>query len=72
MEKYKYGFLIAWSEEDQEFIARCLDFPGVSGSGDSREEALGQAEEGLGLVIEILKGEGTDLPSLTLYQDLKI
>jgi len=36
----KYTYRIEWSEEDQVFIARCLEFPGLAAHGDSPENAL--------------------------------
>jgi len=36
----KYTYRIEWSEEDQVFIARCLEFPGLAAHDDSTENAL--------------------------------
>jgi predicted HicB family RNase H-like nuclease len=38
----KYTYRIEWSEEDQVFIARCLEFPGLAAHGNSSEDALKQ------------------------------
>jgi len=35
-----YTYQIEWSEKDEVFIARCLEFPGLSAHGDSSENAL--------------------------------
>jgi predicted RNase H-like HicB family nuclease len=36
----KYTYRLEWSEEDQVYIARCLEFPGLAAHGDSPEKAL--------------------------------
>jgi len=36
----RYPFNIEWSEEDQEYVATCPAFPGLSAFGESEEEAL--------------------------------
>ena len=38
--KNKYSFRIAWSREDDAYIARCRDFPSLATHGDSPLEAL--------------------------------
>ena len=36
----RYSYRVGWSEEDECYIATCLEFPSLSGHGDSYEEAL--------------------------------
>ncbi len=36
----KYTYRIEWSEEDQVYIGRCLEFSGLAAHGDSAESAL--------------------------------
>jgi predicted HicB family RNase H-like nuclease len=36
----KYTYRIDWSEEDNCFLGRCLEFPSLAAHGDTREEAL--------------------------------
>jgi predicted RNase H-like HicB family nuclease len=36
----KYTYRIEWSQEDQIYIARCLEFPGLAAHGDTNEAAL--------------------------------
>jgi predicted HicB family RNase H-like nuclease len=36
----KYTYRIEWSEEDQVYIGRCLEFSGLAAHGDSSEAAL--------------------------------
>ncbi len=36
----KYTYQVQWSEEDQVYIGRCIEFPGLAAHGDSSEDAL--------------------------------
>lgn len=36
----KYSFRIFWSEEDNEYVGECLEFPGLSWLAPTQEEAL--------------------------------
>lgn len=60
--KDKYTIKIYWSKEDQAFLAICDEFPGLSAFGETREEALHEAEIALKLMIETYKSEGMSLP----------
>ena len=58
----KYAIQIFWSEEDEAFVAVCQEFPGLSAFGETREEALKEAQTALGLMIEIYREKGINLP----------
>ena len=58
----KYSFNIAWSDEDQEYVATCPGFPGLSALGETEEEALAEAKVALGLFIETCREKGIQLP----------
>ena len=58
----KYGFNVAWSDEDQGFIATCPEFPGLSAFGRTREEALAEAQNALGLFLKTYEEDGLPLP----------
>ena len=58
----KYSFVIAWSEEDEEYIATCSSFPGLSAFGETEEEALREAKIALDLFIESYKERSIALP----------
>src|SRR5580765_643124 len=58
----KYPFNIVWSEEDEEFIATCSSFPGLSAFGETEEEALHEAKIALELFIKSYKERGISLP----------
>jgi|SRR5215813_158197 len=58
----KYSFSIGWSEEDQEYVATCPSFPGLSALGETEEEALAEAKTALQLFIETCKEKNIPLP----------
>ena len=60
--KNKYTIQIFWSGDDGGFIAICRDFPGLSAFGESREDALAEAEIALDLMIEAYVANGVSLP----------
>ncbi len=47
----RYAIQIFWSEEDEGFIAICQEFPGLSAFGETREEALREAQTALDLIV---------------------
>ncbi|MGI8787515.1 MAG: type II toxin-antitoxin system HicB family antitoxin [Pyrinomonadaceae bacterium] len=62
MVKNKYALQIFWSEEDKSFVAICQEFPGLSAFGETREEALREAQIALDLMIETYREKGFALP----------
>jgi predicted RNase H-like HicB family nuclease len=58
----KYPFNIAWSEEDQAYIATCPAFPGLSAFGDTEEEAVTEAKVALSAMIEVCRQKEIPLP----------
>lgn len=60
--KNKYALQIFWSEEDESFIAVCQEFPGLSAVGETREEALREAQIALDLIIKTCREKGITLP----------
>lgn len=59
---YKYEVIIYWSSEDEVFIADVPELPGCMAHGNSPAEALGQAQEAIGLWIETAKEFGDAVP----------
>ncbi len=57
-----YTYRVSWSEEDQEFVATCAEFPSLSHLAGSQAEAL----DGIGrLIIDVvadLRASGEDVP----------
>lgn len=58
----RYPINIEWSDEDQEYIATCSAFPGLSAFGTSEEEALREAKIALAGFIETYKANNMPLP----------
>jgi predicted RNase H-like HicB family nuclease len=58
----KYAIHIFWSDEDEGFVAICNEFPGLSAFGESREEALHEAQIALDATIETYNESGLRLP----------
>ena len=64
----RYSINVAWSDEDEAFIATCPEFPGLSAFGETREESIGEAEVALEGFIEVLQGEGKAFPAPELVR----
>ncbi|MCY7376771.1 MAG: type II toxin-antitoxin system HicB family antitoxin [Pyrinomonadaceae bacterium] len=58
----KYAIQIFWSDEDEAVVAVCREFPGLSAFGETREEALREAQIALDLMIENYQSKGISLP----------
>ena len=58
----KYGFRLAFSEEDECYIARCPEFEGVVGHGDTALEALREAEVSLRAALASYLDKGWAVP----------
>ena len=58
----KYTIQIFWSVDDEAFVAVCQEFPGLSAVGETREEALTEAQIALDLMIETYKSKNIPLP----------
>ncbi len=58
----KYTYRIEWSEEDQLFIARCLELSGLSAHGNTNEEALKEIKFVVSESIKWLIEDEKELP----------
>ncbi len=58
----KYTYRIEWSEEDQVYIARCLEFPGLAAHGDSAELALEEIKIVVEESVKWLEEDKRDIP----------
>lgn len=67
--KNKYKFNLAWSDEDEGYIATCPEFIGLSAFGESPEKALAEAQVALKLFIESYIEDGTPLPEPEIVQE---
>lgn len=59
---FKYSLDLCWSDEDDCYIARIPEFPGLSAFGDSPEEAVAEAKSAAQGFIEVLREDGDEIP----------
>lgn len=64
----KYSFEIAWSDEDNAYIACCPEFPGLIAHGDTPEEAVIELRITIEDTIDIYKNNNLTLPEPRLFQ----
>jgi len=57
-----YTYRVAWSPEDGEFVATCLEFPSLSWLADSQVDALTGLEQVLADVLTDMQAEGEAIP----------
>jgi predicted HicB family RNase H-like nuclease len=58
----RYTYREEWSEEDEVYIARCLEFPSVAAHGPSPEEALAEVRSVVAVIINNMVKSGESLP----------
>lgn len=63
--KNKYAIHIFWSDEDEGYVAICDEFPGLSAFGESREDALKEAQVAMDAMIATLLSKNVPLPEPT-------
>ncbi len=59
----KYTYRVTWSEEDQEFVGLCTEFPSLSWLADNQGEALTGIIDVVGNVISDMQVSGEEIPS---------
>ncbi|MGH3346914.1 MAG: type II toxin-antitoxin system HicB family antitoxin [Nocardioides sp.] len=57
-----YTYRVAWSAEDDEFVASCLEFPSLSWLAASQVDALQRLEAVVRDVVADLKAQGEAVP----------
>jgi predicted HicB family RNase H-like nuclease len=62
MSKGNYSFRLTYSEEDECYLATIPEFKGVVGHGDTRQEALQEAEVSLQAALEVYEAKTWPLP----------
>lgn len=60
----KHSLSIFWSEEDDAFIALSPEFPGLSAFGESREEALDEAQFAMMEMQTLAEEHGERIPAV--------
>ncbi|NQU64072.1 MAG: type II toxin-antitoxin system HicB family antitoxin [SAR324 cluster bacterium] len=62
MNKELYSIQVNWSDEDEGFIATVPEFPGLSAFGETRQEAVDEAQIVLEGFIEVYEEDSRKLP----------
>ena len=57
-----YIYSVVWSEEDEAFIARVLEFPSLAAHGSTQAKALSEIQSVVQHAAEDLMDSGEDLP----------
>ena len=57
-----YGYRVVWSDEDRAYVATCAELDGLSGLGDTAQEALSELHVAVGLAIEEFADTGAAIP----------
>lgn len=58
----RYTYRITWSEDDQEFVGLCAEFPGLSWLNKDRNKALDGIFDVVSSALQILKEDGDTIP----------
>ncbi len=58
----RYTYREEWSEEDNVYIARCLEFPSLLAHGDSPEAALAELHSVVSVVVKDMEETGESIP----------
>lgn len=58
----QYEIILYWSEADKAFLAEVPELPGCMADGQTRSEALKNAEQIIAEWIEVAREEGRPLP----------
>ncbi|HUX40388.1 MAG TPA: type II toxin-antitoxin system HicB family antitoxin [Rectinemataceae bacterium] len=58
----RYTYREEWSEEDDAYVARCLEFPSLSAHGPSPEAALAELRGVVALVVEDMTANSETIP----------
>lgn len=59
----KYSYRVVWSEDDEAFIAHCLEFPSVKAHGSSQEKAIAELRKAVRASIKWMQDEGESVPT---------
>jgi predicted HicB family RNase H-like nuclease len=61
-EAKEYSYNVAWSDEDEAFLGRVVEFPSLAAHGDTLEDALHEINQVVELVLEDLAENGEPIP----------
>ena len=58
----RYTYRVTWSEDDQEYVGLCTEFPSLSWLDQTPESALKGVRETVESVIKDMKNTGEEIP----------
>ncbi len=58
----KYTYRVMWSEEDDEYVGLCAEFPNLSWLADTQEEALSGIRDTVSQVTQDMESTGEVIP----------
>ncbi len=62
LENDRYTYRVTWSEEDEEYIGLCAEFPSLSWLAMTQEEALAGIRQVVAKVVADMKMNGETVP----------
>jgi predicted RNase H-like HicB family nuclease len=62
MSNDRYTYKVSWSEEDQEYVGVCIEFPSLSWLAETPEEALDGIRQVVAEVVADLEASGERVP----------
>ena len=62
-EAFRYRLVVAWSDEDQEFIVTVPELPGCRTSGETYEAAIAMAQDAIGTWLDVARDDGRPIPA---------
>ena len=62
IENDRYTYRVTWSEEDQEYVGLCAEFPGLSWLASTQEKALEGIRGVVGEVVSDMEASNEPIP----------
>ena len=63
----RYQILVAWSPEDEAYVAQVPDLPGCMAHGDTEADAIENARDAMQLYLDALTESGGSIPEPRQY-----
>lgn len=57
-----YTYSVVWSDDDNEYIGLCREFPSISAFGETHEQALANIKEEIAYILSWMEEEGEQIP----------
>lgn len=67
-----YSMTVHWSDEDDAYIARSPEWSGLSAFGDTRQEAISEAEIALSGMIAVATERSINLPEPQVVKEVVV